>query len=78
MQPVIVDVAAPRRLHEAREARVPWKKRGLYPGERPWGTVGEDCRDDANDLQGRGGHPDESPCHAHVVFLTRRGDARTR
>lgn len=78
MKPTIVDVAAQRRLHEAREARVPWKTRRLYPGERPWGTVREDQSDDGNGLQGRGRHADESPCHAHVFFPTRRGDARTR
>jgi hypothetical protein len=78
MQPTIVDVAAQRCLNEVCEARVPWKKRGPHLSERQWGTVGEDCRDDRNDLQGRGRHPDEPPWRAHVFFLTRRGDARTR
>ena len=78
MTPAIVDVEEQRRLNEAREARVPWKKWGPYLSERQWGTVREDCRDDRNDLQGRGRHPDEPPWRAHVFFLTRRGDARTR
>jgi len=78
MKPAIVDVAEQRRLNEAREARVPWKKWGPYLSERQWGTVREDQSDDGNGLQGRGRHSDESPCHAHVFFPTRRRDARTR
>ncbi len=31
-----------KRLEEAREARVPWKKWGPYLSERQWGTVRED------------------------------------
>ncbi|MGE5101200.1 MAG: MGH1-like glycoside hydrolase domain-containing protein, partial [Deltaproteobacteria bacterium] len=31
-----------RRLHEARERKVPWKKWGPYLSERQWGTVRED------------------------------------
>ena len=30
------------RLDEAREQKVPWKKRGPYLSERQWGTVRED------------------------------------
>jgi hypothetical protein len=37
----IVGVTEQRRLNEAREARVPWKKWGPYLGERQWGTVRE-------------------------------------
>ncbi len=77
MGPAIVDVAEQRRLNEAREARVPWKKWGPYLSERQWGTVREDYSDDGNGLQRCGRHPHESPWHAHVFFLTRRGDART-
>jgi len=38
----IVDVAEQKRLNEAREAKVPWKKWGPYLSERQWGTVRED------------------------------------
>ncbi len=38
----IVDVAEQRRLNEAREAQIPWKKWGPYLSERQWGTVRED------------------------------------
>ena len=34
-----------RRLDEARELRVPWKKWGPYLSERQWGTVREDYSD---------------------------------
>src|SRR3954464_9100048 len=37
-----VDVAEQRRLNEAREAGIPWKKWGPYLSERQWGTVRED------------------------------------
>src|SRR4029078_1258795 len=45
----VVDVAAQRRLNEAREAGIPWKKWGPYLSERQWGTVLEDisCDGDA-------------------------------
>jgi Mannosylglycerate hydrolase MGH1-like glycoside hydrolase domain len=36
------DVAEQKRLHEAREAGIPWKKWGPYLSERQWGTVRED------------------------------------
>jgi hypothetical protein len=40
--PVIVDVAEQKRLNDAREAGIPWKKWGPYLSERQWGTVRED------------------------------------
>ena len=46
MQPV--DVTEQKRLNEAREAHVPWKKWGPYLSERQWGTVREDYSDDGN------------------------------
>ncbi len=42
MNPAIVDVAEQKRLNEAREAGIPWKKWGPYLSERQWGTVRED------------------------------------
>jgi hypothetical protein len=44
----IVDVAEQKRLNEAREAGVAWKKWGPYLSERQWGTVREDYSDDGN------------------------------
>jgi hypothetical protein len=38
----IIDVTEQKRLNEAREARIPWKKWGPYLSERQWGTVRED------------------------------------
>ncbi len=38
----IVDVTEQKRLNEAREAGIPWKKWGPYLSERQWGTVRED------------------------------------
>ena len=38
----VVDVAEQKRLKEAREAQIPWKKWGPYLSERQWGTVRED------------------------------------
>src|SRR4051812_44900604 len=43
-----VDVTEQRRLNEAREAGIPWKKWGPYLSERQWGTVREDYSDDGN------------------------------
>ena len=40
--PTILEVAERRRLREARESGVPWKKWGPYLSERQWGTVRED------------------------------------
>src|SRR3954467_14917845 len=37
-----VDVTEQRRLNDARETGVPWKKWGPYLSERQWGTVRED------------------------------------
>jgi len=42
------DVAAQRRLNEAREAGIPWKKWGPYLSERQWGTVREDYSGDGD------------------------------
>ena len=38
----ITDVTEQKRLNEAREAGIPWKKWGPYLSERQWGTVRED------------------------------------
>ncbi len=42
------DTTEQKRLNEAREARVPWKKWGPYLSERQWGTVREDYSKDGN------------------------------
>jgi hypothetical protein len=42
------DVAEQRRLNEAREKGIPWKKWGPYLSERQWGTVREDYSQDGN------------------------------
>lgn len=44
----VFDVAAQRRLNEARESGIPWKKWGPYLSERQWGTVREDYSTDGN------------------------------
>jgi hypothetical protein len=44
----LVEVQEQRRLNEAREAGVPWKKWGPYLSERQWGTVREDYSQDGN------------------------------
>ena len=44
----IIDVAEQKRLNEAREVGVPWKKWGPYLSERQWGTVREDYSADGN------------------------------
>jgi hypothetical protein len=41
-------VAEQRRLNDAREAEIPWKKWGPYLSERQWGTVREDYSEDGN------------------------------
>ena len=41
-------VAEQRRLNEAREQGIPWKKWGPYLSERQWGTVREDYSSDGN------------------------------
>jgi hypothetical protein len=43
-----VDVAEQKRLNDAREAGIPWKKWGPYLSERQWGTVREDYSQDGN------------------------------
>ncbi len=48
MDPKIVDVTEQKRLNEAREASIPWKKWGPYLSERQWGTVREDYSDDGS------------------------------
>jgi hypothetical protein len=47
MRPII-DVAEQKRLNDARESGIPWKKWGPYLSERQWGTVREDYSDDGN------------------------------
>ena len=47
-KPPITDVTEQKRLNEAREAGIPWKKWGPYLSERQWGTVREDYSDDGN------------------------------
>jgi hypothetical protein len=42
MNTPIVDVTEQKRLNEARETGIPWKKWGPYLSERQWGTVRED------------------------------------
>jgi hypothetical protein len=44
----IIDVVEQKRLNEAREAGIPWKKWGPYLSERQWGTVREDYSEDGN------------------------------
>ena len=48
MNPAIVDVTEQKRLNDAREAGIPWKKWGPYLSERQWGTVREDYSEDGN------------------------------
>ena len=44
----VMDVTEQKRLNEAREAAIPWKKWGPYLSERQWGTVREDYSEDGN------------------------------
>src|SRR3982751_1918576 len=44
----VVDVAEQKRLNDARDAGIPWKKWGPYLSERQWGTVREDYSEDGN------------------------------
>ena len=44
----LIDVTEQKRLNDAREAGIPWKKWGPYLSERQWGTVREDYSDDGN------------------------------
>ncbi|WP_306535171.1 glucosidase [Geobacter sp.] len=43
-----IDVTEQKRLNDAREAGIPWKKWGPYLSERQWGTVREDYSEDGN------------------------------
>ena len=43
-----VEVVEQKRLNEAREQGIPWKKWGPYLSERQWGTVREDYSHDGN------------------------------
>src|SRR5512139_2944200 len=47
-QQQFIDVIEQKRLNEAREAGIPWKKWGPYLSERQWGTVREDYSEDGN------------------------------
>ena len=47
-KPTIIDVTEQKRLNDAREAGIPWKKWGPYLSERQWGTVREDYSEDGN------------------------------
>ena len=44
----MIDVVEQRRLNDARQAGIPWKKWGPYLSERQWGTVREDYSRDGN------------------------------
>jgi hypothetical protein len=44
----IVDSTEQKRLNDAREVGIPWKKWGPYLSERQWGTVREDYSEDGN------------------------------
>src|SRR3954447_19946612 len=46
--PNFVDVVEQKRLNEARDGGIPWKKWGPYLSERQWGTVREDYSQDGN------------------------------
>ena len=46
--PPIDDCTEQRRLNDARDHGVPWKKWGPYLSERQWGTVREDYSEDGN------------------------------
>ena len=43
-----LEVTEQKRLNEAREKGIPWKKWGPYLSERQWGTVREDYSNDGN------------------------------
>ena len=44
----VTDVTEQKRLNDARDAGIPWKKWGPYLSERQWGTVREDYSQDGN------------------------------
>src|ERR1700751_4403294 len=43
-----IETSEQRRLNDAREKGIPWKKWGPYLSERQWGTVREDYSQDGN------------------------------
>ena len=43
-----IETKEQRRLNDARESGIPWKKWGPYLSERQWGTVREDYSEDGN------------------------------
>ncbi len=43
-----IEVSEQKRLNEARERAIPWKKWGPYLSERQWGTVREDYSESRN------------------------------
>jgi hypothetical protein len=45
---VYLETNQQRRLNEARQKGIPWKKWGPYLSERQWGTVREDYSQDGN------------------------------
>ena len=45
---VYTETKEQKRLNDAREADIPWKKWGPYLSERQWGTVREDYSEDGN------------------------------
>ncbi|MEI6971894.1 MAG: glucosidase [bacterium] len=45
---MFTDVTEQKRLNDAREAGIPWKKWGPYLSERQWGTVREDYSDNGD------------------------------
>jgi hypothetical protein len=47
-QSKFADVTEQKRLNDAREEGIPWKKWGPYLSERQWGTVREDYSDNGN------------------------------
>ncbi|MCJ7445786.1 MAG: hypothetical protein MUO26_14915 [Methanotrichaceae archaeon] len=44
----MIDFTEQKRLNDARESGIPWKKWGPYLSERQWGTVREDYSEDGN------------------------------
>jgi Glycosyl hydrolase family 63 C-terminal domain len=45
---LLSEVTEQKRLNQARESGIPWKKWGPYLSERQWGTVREDYSEDGN------------------------------
>jgi hypothetical protein len=68
-QSKILDVTEQKRLNEAREAGIPWKKRGTYLSERQWGTVREDYSEDGNAFASFSHDQSRSP-HLSIVKHT--------